>query len=146
MTFNLTNQSLNVNRVQSRWYQFEVTGLMPNTIYTITVDGADWAEGTRQRGKDFGAALVSDENGDMLVEVLMEIPFGRDRNFELPRTNTLQFQNEQVDSTNRRSSQVVINTIVIEFSNVNNSSKAQFLINRRLLLTAGPVQTLFPIE
>ncbi len=142
----LETQGLNVTRVQTRWNQLAFTGLFPNTTYTITVDGEDYTNATRQFGKDFGAPLVSNENGLLVLGVLMEIPFARTQNFELPRTNALQFQNEQVSSENRRTSQTVTNVITIQLTNGNGSSQAQFLLNRTLLLTAGPVTTLFPIE
>ena len=146
MALNLTDQALNVGRSQMRFNRYQCNGLLPNTTYTITVDGIDYSNVTRQRGKDFGAALVSDANGNLQFGVLMEIPFARNQNFELPRTNTLEFQQAQVASESRRSSQLTTNIIVIELTNANGTSKAQFLLNRTLLLTQGPVQTLFPIE
>lgn len=145
-TKNLNDQALNTGRVQTLFRGIRFDGLLPNTTYTITVDGEDYSNLTRQFGKDFGAALVSDENGSLVVGILSEIPLARDRNFELPRTNTLQFQNEQVSSTSRRTTQTVTNIIVVELTNSNGSSKAQFLINRTLLLRTGPLATLFPIE
>jgi len=146
MAFNLTDQALNVARVQATNYRARATGLLPNTIYTISVEGEDWSEGTRQSGKDFGANLISDSNGDLAFEFLYEVPFARNQNFELPSTTTLQFQNEQVSSQNRRSAQLVNNVISVDLTDPTEQSKAQILINKTLLLTAGPVQTQFPIE
>jgi len=146
MAFNLTDQALNVARVQTRNYRARATGLLPNTIYTISIDGEPWAEGARQSGKDFGANLISDSNGDLAFEFLYEVTFARNQNFELPSTTTLQFQNEQVSSQNRRSAQLVNTVISVDLTDPTEQSKAQILINKTLLLTAGPVNAVFPIE
>ena len=146
MTFNLTDQALHVNRIQTRNYKAIATGLFPNTIYTITIDGVDWSEGTKQEGKDFGASLVSDAEGSLSFEFLMEIPLLRNANFELPRTNTLQFQNEQVASISRRTTSTATNIISVDLTDTTGQSKAQILINRTLLLRTGPRSMMFPIE
>ena len=146
MALNLNDQALNTTRTQTRWYSLQFSGLLPSTTYTITVDGEDYTNLTRQFGKDFGASLVTDADGSIRLGVLMEIPFGRNQNLELPRTNTVEFEQEQVYSTTRRTTKTVTNIIVIELTNSNGTSKAQYMLNRTLLLTIGPLQTLFPIE
>lgn len=143
---NLTDLALNVNRVQTHWYEATANGLLPNTIHTITLDGVAWDDTSRQRGKDFGAPMISDANGCLFFGFLVEVPFARNQNFELPRTTTLQFQNEQNASQNRQATQTVLNYRVVDLTNVNGTSQAQLIIPKRILLSQGPVRTQFPIE
>ncbi len=143
---NLTNQSLNVVRTQNHFYEYNITGLDPNTVHQITIDDVDHGFATKQNGKDFGEALISNADGELSIGVLFELRFPRDQNFELPRVNTLQFQNEQLASENRKTVNTVNNFRVLEVASFNGSSRAQLVLRINSLLNSGPVRTLYPID
>jgi len=142
----LSNNALNIVRTQNHFYEFNVAGLTPNTKHTIMIDEVDHSWATKQFGKDFGADMISDNDGKMKIGILFELPFPRDQNFELPRTNTLQFQNEQLSSGTRQDLNIVSNIRVLELKTADGSVKAQFMLNLPTILSAGTVSTLFPIE
>ena len=143
---NLTDPALNIIRTQNHYYEFAISGLLPNTKHSVTLDGVDHAFATKQKGKDFGADLISDANGQLRVGVLVELRFPRDQNFELPRRTTLQFQNEQLATESRQAVNITKNYRIFEFTSANGLSKAQFIMPLSTLLTAGPVSVLYPIE
>lgn len=142
----LNTQGFNINRVQAHRYRFSFSGLLPNTKHSMFVDGENYNALTRQAGKDFGADLISDENGVLRVQVLYEIPFNRERNFELPQTTTLAFQEEVVNRQSSRDFRRVNNYVVFEVKSANENSYAQYVMTMPILLTAGGLPTLFPIE
>jgi len=82
----------------------------------------------------------------MLCEILWEISFNRDRNFELPQNSTVAFQTGRLAQTDRREQNQTQTSVVFEVTTANGLSKAQYILPMNLILTAGPVQTLFPIE
>ena len=142
----LNTQALNINRTQNKRYRLRFAGLLPRTKHSITIDGVDYGYATRQIGSDFGDDLVSDQDGILDVIILYEIPFNRTQNFELPQTPTLAFQEGIV---NRQSSQDLANVsnyILIEVKSANENSYAQYSMRLNMLLTAGPLETLYPIE
>jgi len=142
----LITTALNITRTQNHAYRATFAGLLPSTTYTITANDVDHGYATRTIGKGFGETLVSNENGNMLCEILWEISFNRDRNFELPQNSTVAFQTGRLAQTDRREQNQTQTSVVFEVTTANGLSKAQYILPMNLILTAGPVQTLFPIE
>ena len=142
----LTTAALNINRVQTHRYIFRFSGLMPNTKHTMYVDDVDHTALTRQNGKDFGDDLISDGNGELQVHVLYEIPYNRELNFELPQTTTLSFQEDIFGRQSSANARRVENYVVFSVKNAAETSYAQHVMSMPMILTAGPVETLYPIE
>ena len=142
----LNATALNVTRTQNHAYRVTFSGLLPSTTYTIRANDADHGYATRTIGKGFGEALVSNENGVLQCEILWEISFNRDRNFELPQNSTVAFQTGRLAQTDRREQNQTRTSIVFEVTTANGLSKAQYILPMNIILTAGPVQTLFPLE
>lgn len=144
----LTTRGLNVTRTQNHFYQCRATGLRPNTKHNVFIEGEDVGFRARQFGKVFGDDLISDENGQLLFGLLHEIEFARNRNFELPQSQTLSFQDGQVNNTagSRQASQTVKNNLIIELVSPDGQSQSQIVLKMNIILTAGPVNQLFPIE
>lgn len=142
----LNTQGFNINRVQAHRYRFRFNGLLPNTKHTLYVDGVNYNAVSRQSGKNFGEDLISDENGYMIVTVLYEIPYNRNSNFELPQTTTLAFQEEVVNNQNSKDFRLVENYVVFEVKSASENSYAQYVMPMPILLTAGGVNTLYPID
>jgi hypothetical protein len=141
----LTTNAINTPRSQNHYYEFAIFGLRPKTVHTVTFAGKDWTFATKQKGKDFGAAMISNADGELKVGMLVQFPFPRDMNFELPRTNTLQFQNEQLAGSSRRAVNTVNNIREIKFESADGKSNGLLMLDVNTLLTAGPVSTLYPI-
>jgi hypothetical protein len=142
----LTTPALNVTRVQTHAYKFTFTGLLPNTKHTVFYDGVDHTFATRTWGGDYGGELISDENGMLLVEMLIEIEFNRDQNFELPQGQSLSSQERTVNTQQRRLAKVVVQKRIIEAKSANDLSYGQIIVDQNLVLTPGTVRTLYPIE
>lgn len=144
----LTSRGLNVTRTQNHFYQFAASGLRPNTKHNVFIEDEDVGFRTRQFGKEFGADLISNENGELFFGILHEIEFARNRNFELPQGQTLSFQDSQVNNTagSRQASQTVKNNLIVELISPDGQSQTQIVMNLNIILTAGPVNQLFPIE
>jgi len=145
----LTTKGLNVTRTQNHYYRFAVAGLRPNTKHNITIDGVDYAFATKQFGKDFGADLLSDENGELKLGVLYELRYGRDANFELPQRQTLSFQDDVLNSGStgdRKVSKTIVKKRIIELISPDGLSYAQYVFSTNILMTAGPIRVLYPIE
>ena len=145
----LTTNALNVNRTQNHFYELTARGLRPNTKVAINIDGVDHGYATKQRGKDFGADLISDENGILQYGVLYEVAYARDMNFELPQGQTLSFQdsvNNSGDTGSRQSNRIIVNNKIIELISPDGQSYSQFIRALNIILTAGSVRTLYPIE
>jgi hypothetical protein len=143
----LNEQDFNIVRTQNHFYEMSVTGLLPNTKHNIYFDGEDIQFRTKQFGKDFGDDLISNANGILHIGILMQLPFPRDQNFELPEQQTLSFQTNMFGpGTDPRVTQTVVNYRIIELKSSNGLSYAQFRMKFPLVLTPGPVRTLYPIE
>jgi hypothetical protein len=142
----LNATALNVTRTQNHAYRVTFSGLLPNTTYSITANDVDHGYATRTIGKGFGESLTSNANGELQCEILWEIPFNRDRNFELPQTATVAFQTGRLAQTDRREQNQTRTSVVFEVTTANGLSKAQYILPMNIILTAGPVQVLFPIE
>jgi hypothetical protein len=140
----LNEQALNITRVQTHKLTLGFNGLLPRTKHILYMDGVDHSFASRQMGKEPGDDIISDANGEAVVEFYYEVPFARDQNFELPQTPSLSFQ-ESVLSDSRRQN-LVTNVLKIELKSSNEQSYAQYLLNLDLLLTGGPLRTQFPIE
>jgi hypothetical protein len=52
-----------------------MAGLLPNTTYSITIEGGDYGFATRQFGKRLGQPLVSDKLGQLEIFLYAEVPF-----------------------------------------------------------------------
>ena len=143
----LTTDGFNITRTQNHRVELSTSGLLPNTKHTVTVNGVDHGFATKQFGKDFGAEMISDADGNLSCSLLFEIGFDRVANFELPGTPTLRGQTDQLAGTAaRRSSAMMQSTLDILFVSIDGSSTSMVSIPTPLLMTAGPVQNIFPIE
>lgn len=143
----LTTEGFNITRTQNHTYKFEITGLRPNTKHTITIDDEDYGFATRQFGKAPGADLISDADGNLSLLVLYEIEFNRTQNFELNQTQSLATEGNALNQQqNRKAVNTVINYKVIEVKSFDGLSQTQFIMKQNLILTAGPVRTLYPVE
>jgi len=145
MTTDLTTQALNTGRTQNHFYELRCFGLRPSTVHTITFMGVDHGFATRQFGKDFGASLISDSDGELKLGMLVQLPYSRDLNFELPQTQTLQYQSEQLNA-NRKAVNTADNYREVKITSADGRSVAVMVINIKSLLTAGTVRTLYAIE
>ena len=143
----LTTEGYNVVRTQNHFYEMVARGLLPNTKHNIYFDGEDIGAITKQYGKDFGEDLVSTSNGILVFGMLAQYEFPRDQNFELPEQQTISFQTNMFGpGTAPRETRVVVNYRFIEIKNAAETSYAQFRMPLNLVLTPGPVRTLYPIE
>lgn len=143
----LTTEGLNITRTQNHTYRFEVTGLRPNTKHTITIDDEEYAFATRQFGKAPGADLISNADGELQLFILYEIEFNRTQNFELNQTQSLATEGNAFNQQqNRKAVNTVTNYKVVEVKSFDGLSQAQFIMRQNLILTAGPVRTLYPVE
>lgn len=139
----LTTQAQSVSRVQTRLFYVEFAGLAPNTTHTPYLDGVDHSFATRQTGKEFGEALITDSNGDLGLYFMREISWARIQNFELPQNQSINYQNDLINSTGFTT---VRNIFVLEVKSANEDSYAQRSFSTNILLTAGAAASLFPIE
>ena len=143
----LTTQDLNITRTQNHFYELGARGLTPSTKHNIYLDDEDIGFRTKQFGKDFGDDLITDENGTIFFGVLLQLPFPRDQNFELPEQQTVSFQTNMFGpGADPRIAKTVINYRIVELRSTSGLSYAQFRIQFPLVLTPGPVKTLYPIE
>ena len=136
----LTTQALHVNRVQTHMPLFRTTGLKPNTNHNVYLDGELYNFAVKPFGKDLGAACTSDSNGSLIFYMLYEVEYNRGQNFEFDITQSI-----NIDPTNNTENRVK-NYRLIEVKSADGSSYAQFVMTVNLLLTAGPVRTLYPTE
>ena len=141
----LVTKATNINRTQNHRYRFLFNGLLPNTKHKMYIDGVDYTFATRQLGKDFGDDLISGPSGELDVFVLYEIPFSRDQNFELPQTQSVAYQEQIYNNQESKTYRVVNNYVLFEVKSADENSYAQYSMRNSILLTAGAVDTLYPI-
>jgi hypothetical protein len=147
MAVDLTTEAKNVTKTTNIILRFIFAGLSPNTNHIFYKNGEDVSAITKQFGKDFGDTLTTNENGEIILFFLDEIPFNRELNFELPQEQTLNFENAQLNNQNARTdTRVDVTRIVFEIKSLNGQSYAQNIRERRTLINAGPTPQLFNIE
>ena len=120
-------------RVQTKEFSFNLNGLLPNVIYTITIDGNDWSALTKQSGKDYGSSLISDTNGNLLIRFLYESMFANQLNVELPLRS-----NGKISSQSKKHTRTLNSKTSVELSDITGLSKVQFFINKNIHLSPGP--------
>ena len=143
---NFNDQAVNVIRSQNHVYNLSVSGLKPGTIHKIYEDGEDITWRVRQYGKDLGAGLQSDSNGDLNFEIYAQVDYPRQFNFELPSTPTLSYETYQLNrgSFQNRYSK---NYRIYEIKSNDGSSYATYRKKLNIITTPGPTQSiLYSIE
>jgi len=131
----LTTKALNVIRTQTHMVLFRVAGLRPNTKHLAYLDGQEYGFATKQFGKDLGEDLISDSSGAITVYVLYEVEFNRTQNFEFAVSQSLSFQNNQINQQASRQEAAKVNNFrIFEFKSPDGNSYAQYRMELPLLL------------
>ena len=139
----LQTQAQTIRASMSRLYHFYFAGLAPSTVHVPYLNGVDHSFATRGYGQEYGEALVSDNNGNLEVYVFYDLAYGRSFNFELPQTQTFNYQNAQINNKEIVTAQ---NVLTFELKSFDGSSYAQKMIERRDILNAGAGEDLNPTE
>lgn len=110
MAFNAYNKdsmstlATDTSRTTVKAIKLSFGGLRPNTKHKMYLDGVDYTWACKGFGQNLGEDILSDENGQVNVTVLYEIPYSFPSNYELPTGNPISDIRNSVGAQNSRES------------------------------------------
>ena len=131
----ITSVSNDTFRTNSHCYKFTYSGLRPNTKHKMYLDGSDYTWACRGFGQNLGEDLLSNNNGQLTVYVLYEIPFSKPAAYEIKEKDSVAFYTDKFNTPNGRMEDTVhVQWKKFEIQSADGLSHAETLVHFHTVL------------